>query len=559
MAGGFLHSLAAPDVVLFDILHPARHRVRVHLLGLCVRLRQQCRKALVDPPDVLLFAAFGRRELCVQPIGQTAYGRFIPRFQRARGKLLRADKVSILQKRLGVRHGFLPACHSRWIVEVKLIQSRDRALSQVIAKRTAAHLLLNVRLLLLCLRGQCLRGNTLFQLPIGLLGPRLDARALLCGEELAHIGLRGLRVQIERLLKERVCLLHLAVRQRHLAPLEQRDQVGIRRRCGSGCGLRCRSPRPLGLPVHVQYLPDAPQQVLHEADSAHVLALQRGQLLGQVVGIHAAVAGDQQALSVLGHQRQVAAPLVFDPHGIEVLRPAADDHHHPCAVQRREYVGLVLLTQLVLQRDAREEHLIALLRQAVVDLLRPLAVAGALAVLIRLLVADEHVIGLLAGRYGQYALLDLANLRRLLPVQVAAGGVGRMLHGGQIVRVRQYGHHLHPVARRHMPARRRILDVLDAKAADDRAPVRLCVGIVLLQQLLVESQRLVELALAAEVVRTVVAVQLRFILRLGNGRGAAAVFAGSVGCAGGEFQVAAAHFALDNHVVVSSCPWFLQE
>ena len=50
--------------------------------------------------------------------------------------------------------------------------------------------------------------------------------------------------------------------------------------------------------------------------------------------------------------------------------------------------------------------------------------AGALAVLVRLLVADEHVVGLLAGGDGQDALLDFGDIRRLLPVQVAAGGVG---------------------------------------------------------------------------------------------------------------------------------------
>ena len=235
-----------------------------------------------------------------------------------------------------------------------------------------------------------------------------------------------------------------------------------------------------------------------------------------------------------------------------MLRPAADDHHHPRAVQRREDVRLVLLAQLVLQRDAREEHLVALLRQAVVDLLRPLRIPRALAVFIRLLVADEHVIRLLVRGNREDALLNLRNLRALRLVQAAALRIRRVLHRREVVRIRKDRRHLHPVARRHAPSRRRVLDVLDAVAADDRAPVRFRVGIVLLEQLLIRGQRLVKLALAAEVVRPVVAVQLLLVLRLRDRRGAAAVCTGAVCLARRELDVPAAHFAFDDH------PSFLQ-
>lgn len=62
----------------------------------------------------------------------------------------------------------------------------------------------------------------------------------------------------------------------------------------------------------------------------------------------------------------------------------------------------------------------------------------------------------------------------------------------------------------------RIFNVLNAESADDRAPVRLGIRVVLLQNFLVRRNRLVELSLPPEVIRAVVAIQLVLVLRLRN-------------------------------------------
>jgi hypothetical protein len=95
--------------------------------------------------------------------------------------------------------------------------------------------------------------------------------------------------------------------------------------------------------------------------------------------------------------------------------------------------------------------------------------------------------------------------------------------------------------------RQRVFDILNAESADDRAPVRLGIRVVLLQNFLVRRNRLVELALPPEVIRAVVAVQLVLVLRLRNRRRAASVLARPVRRPRNEVNVPAAHFALDNH------------
>ena len=136
------------------------------------------------------------------------------------------------------------------------------------------------------------------------------------------------------------------------------------------------------------------------------------------------------------HQRKVAAPFVLYPHRIEIFGLAAYYHHNLCTVQRSKNVRLILLPQLVLQRNTAEEHFVALFRQAVINVLRPLAVMGALTVRIRLLIADKHVIRLFIRRNRKDALLNLGNLGSLLLIQLAACFIGGMLHRRQIVRIR---------------------------------------------------------------------------------------------------------------------------
>ena len=178
-----------------------------------------------------------------------------------------------------------------------------------------------------------------------------------------------------------------------------------------------------------------------------------------------------------------------------------------------------------------------------------MAVARPLTVLVRLLVADEHVIRLLVGRNCQNPLLDFCNPRRFLLIDAAALLIRRVLHRREIILVRQNRRHLHAMARWDSLMRCRIFNVLNAESADDRAPVRLGIRVVLLQNFLVRRNRLVELALPPEVIRAVVAVQLVLVLRLRNRRRAAAVLARPVRRARNEVNVPAAHFTLDNHGV----------
>ena len=533
------------------MLRKLLRRIRMQPFGFRVRPGKGCGDLLAGSAETGVVGLRRFTQRCGHPRGQAVDRRIIPGLQRTPGKLQRPDKVAVLQPLEHAVLSALPGRHGGGVRPIHLVQRADSLLRQIALDRALLRHLLNVRLLRVRdFHRQGVGTDALCGCAVVPLGPGLDGRLLFAGQELAHVGLGHLRVQVQRLLEEISRALPLAVRQGHFAPLDQRGQAGVRHRRG-GRGLLHDYLRLHRRLLRVQHLADASQQILHEADFAHVLALQGRQLVGQVVGIHVPVAGDQQPLAILRHQGQVAAPLVLHPHGIEVLRLAADDHHHPRGIQRSEDVGLVLLAQLVLQRDAAEEHLVPLLRQPVVDLLRPLGIPRALAVFIRLLVADEHVVGLLAGGNGQDALLNLRDLRSLRLVQAAALRVRRVLQRREVVRVREDRRHLHPVAGGHAPARGGILHVLDAVAADHRAPVCFGVGIVLLQQLFVGGKGLVKLALAAEMVRPVVAVQLRLVLRLGDGRGAAAVFAGAVGCAGGEGDVPAAHFAFDNHALSS--------
>ena len=128
--------------------------------------------------------------------------------------------------------------------------------------------------------------------------------------------LRAVKIAV---LHEQVCALHQAVNPR----------------CHAARGGLYHLPNRPGcfrLIARIHHLLHPAQQVLHEADFAHVLTLQHRQFFRQVVRIHIPIARNQQPLVVVLHQRQIAAPLVFHPHGVKVLRTAADNDHHLRAV-----------------------------------------------------------------------------------------------------------------------------------------------------------------------------------------------------------------------------------
>ena len=251
---------------------------------------------------------------------------------------------------------------------------------------------------------------------------------------------------IEYLLKELIRLAPLAVLQRHIAALEQGLHVAAALVMYHD-GLFDRFFRSLLRLARVDHLFDAPDQILHKADLAHVVALQHRQCLRQIIRIHVPVARQEQLAPILFHHGQESAPFVLDPNGVKMLRLRADHDHDLRGVQRRKDIRLIFRARLILQRDAREEYAVALLGQLVIDLLRHQTVARALPVLTGLLVAEEDVKRLLVLRRGKNAALHLGDFRCVFLVLAAGNAVG-MLDRSQIVHVLQEAVEARTVARR---------------------------------------------------------------------------------------------------------------
>ena len=93
--------------------------------------------------------------------------------------------------------------------------------------------------------------------------------------------------------------------------------------------------------------------------------------------------------------------------------------------------------------------------------------------------------------------------------------------------------------------RPRILDILDAVAAEDKRPVRLSVGAVLAQNLLVDARCFVKLVVAAKVPCAVIEVGALVVVKARQRLLSAAVLAGGNGIAGRKLQRAAAHFTFE--------------
>ena len=281
------------------------------------------------------------------------------------------------------------------------------------------------------------------------------------------------------------------------------------------------------------------------------------EFLRQIVGIHVAIGGDQHlfAAAVL-HKRQVAAPFVLHPDGAKVLRLCAQHHHDLGAVQRREDVRLIGSAQLVLQRDAGEKHLEALLRELVVQLVCKHAVLRPAAAAVRLLVADEDVEGFFLLRDRKNALLNFVDRFRLCLINALLVAVG-VAQRGLIVLVCEDRGELRTVHRRHALMRGRVFDILNAVAAEDKRPVRLRVGVVLVEDLLIDARRLVKVVVPAEMVRAVIEVCAAVIIEPWQRLLRAAVFAGRHGFVPADLKRPAAHFAFeDRHIIYPILSFF---
>ena len=306
--------------------------------------------------------------------------------------------------------------------------------------------------------------------------------------------------------------------------------------------------------ARVDHFFDAADQILHEADLAHIIALQHRQCLRQVVRVHIAVARQKQLASVLFHHGQESAPFVLDPNGVKMLRLRADHDHDLRGVQRRKDIRLIFRARLILQCDAREEHAIALLGQLVIDLLRHQAVVRALAVLAGLLVAKEDVERPFILRRGKDAALHLGDLCRVLLILAAGDAVG-MLDRSQIVHILQKAIEARTVARRQPFIRCRVLHIFNTEPAQRTAPVRLSVVVVLSHDALIHSQCLVKLTAAPEVIAAVKRRRPLLVVHFGQRHRAAAVFARSKSLVRRDLNIPAAHFTFNNcHDLLSHFP-----
>ena len=267
-------------------------------------------------------------------------------------------------------------------------------------------------------------------------------------------------IQVQRFLKESIRLFPVSVLQRHIAPVKLGALAVI---SGSHYLLNHLLHRGAGVGFGQELL-DASHQILDCTHLAHVLSLEFCKLLRHIIGIDALVAGNQVLGFVPCHELEIAAPLVFDPHGVIVFIIRAEGQHDFGRVQSGEDIRLVFLPQLVFQGNAGEEDTVALLRQGIVNILGNDAVHGALTVLVRLLIADENVIRLLFAGNLDDALADFLNLLCLVPIDLAGDHV-RIFQGLLKIGILHDAFKAGTVAGGNFLARGRVVHILDAVLA----------------------------------------------------------------------------------------------
>ena len=248
---------------------------------------------------------------------------------------------------------------------------------------------------------------------------------------------------------------------------------------------------------------------------------------------------------VLGHQLQIAAPLVFHPHGVVILVVRAESQHDFGGVQRGKDVRLILRAQLVLQRNAAEKHPVTFLRQRVVHVLRDDAVHGALSILGSLLVADENIVGWLFVGHLHDASAQLLDGLGLVPVDTPRHGVGVLQC---LLKVAVFHHAVKAgaVAGGNFLSCGGVVHILDAVAAQHKTPVGLGLRGEVRHDALIHTGGLVELTGEAQPVGTGEQCQLFLIVSGGYRLLRTTVFAHGDAAALDQLQISTAHFAFDN-------------
>ena len=356
--------------------------------------------------------------------------------------------------------------------------------------------------------------------------------------QLSEIRLRVSRIGIQNPLTIFICTLPVAVLQKHKGAIQQCRQI-----CIAAAHDHTLLDRRLGR-VRLRDLLDAADQVLHEAELRHILFLQMGKLVRQIIGVHVAVGGDERLFRAVFDECKIAAPLILHPHGVEILRPRAQHHHDLGAVERGENVRLIGHAELVLQRNAAEKDLEALGGELVIEVVGKHAVLRPPSVRVGLLVADKNVKELfLLGNF-QNPPLNFVDGLGLVLVNAALAAV-RVLQRGFIVVVVEYRGELSAVDGGNASVAGRVLDVFDAVAAKHERPIRLGIGLVLVQNLLIDTHRLVELVVAAEMVRPVIQIRPLLIVKPRQSLLRAAAIAHTDRCTRLKLNRASAHFTFE--------------
>ena len=552
-----IHSIATILIFGFKLLIPLLNRALLHFRRFCVRLVKRLLQLLLRLADILRLLRLSVLQPLVQFGVQRSHRRIIPRLYLALRKLHRTDKIlilAILPHPIQIIFFIVHIGSIRLFFRIKLRNyiAVQIALNRVLPHRHHDMLLLFIRQV----ERQHIRLKGLFAVRFC---PAFHAVLLFSGQELAHIRFGVFRVAIQHAVKKLIGFFPIAVGERHIAALEQRRRVGfaadrnilLHHLLNNLLHIDARALQLAFFLFAADDLFNAAQQILHRADLAHILRLKPRKLLGHVVCVDILVAGNQRLFLPRRNQRKITAPFVLDPDGVVILVIRADGEHDLRAVERREDIRLIFLTEFILQRNARKKHAVALFGQRVIDILRQNAVKRSASVFVGFLVADKDVVRLLFAGDLDNPLAQLLDLLRLVAVDLARHSVGVFARLIEVV-ILHHAVKRRAMAGRNFFARLGIVHILDAVFAQHKSPIGLRLGWELRDDALVNTRRLVKFAAETQTIRPREKRHLLLVIRRRDGLPAPAVFAFHHVALGYIRQIAAAHLALENRHCISS-------
>ena len=342
---------------------------------------------------------------------------------------------------------------------------------------------------------------------------------------------------VENLFAKIVRAVKLPVLKEQKSPLEERNNIG-----GGG---RCYNGFFHGYLWHVSFddLLDPPCQVLHKSELGHILRLQVRKLFRQIVRIHVSVCRDQRFLSAVLNQGKITAPFIFHPNSIEMLRFRTENDHNLCRIECCEYVRLIFLTEPVFKGDPRKENLKAFTCQFVIQFGGKHAVLRSSATHVGFFIADEHIKRFFLLRYGKDIFLNFVDCIgfRLIYLTLIAVCI---LQGRFIVLIVKYRSILRTIDRGNTFMCGRVFHIFNAITAQEDRPIAFCIGVILIEYLLINRHSLVEIVVPTEVVSSVIKIGFSLIIELGNSLLCAAVFACRNRLRAVYFKRSAANFTL---------------